>query len=61
MEGNTNMNLYRAWFEGTSVRFSISHSQMCFFDTNRITELAQGVLQEEGCDVLFSEVQWEEL
>ena len=55
------MNMYRAWFEGTSVRFSISHSQMCFFDTNRITELAQGVLQEEGCDVLFSEVQWEEL
>ena len=50
---------YRAWFEDTQVRFSVKQSQECFFDANRITELAQELLREEGCNPLLSEVEWE--
>jgi len=50
---------YKAWFEDTWVQFSVNESQACFFDANRITELAQELLREQGCDPLLSEVEWE--
>ena len=59
MEGNTNMNRFRAWFEGTSVTFGISESQMGYIDTNLITAIAQLHLKQEGVDPLLSEVEWE--
>ena len=53
------MNKFRAWFEDTQVWFSIPQSQMGHFDTNFITEVAKIHLEDSGCDVLFSEVEWE--
>ena len=53
------MNRFRAWFEGTSVTFCISESQMGYIDTNHITAVAQWHLQQEGVDPLLSEVEWE--
>ena len=53
------MNRFRAWFEGTSVTFGISKSQMGYIDTNLITAIAQLHLKQEGVDPLLSEVEWE--
>ena len=53
------MNKFRAWYEDTQVWFSIPQSQIGYFDTNFITELAKQHLQDLGCDPLFSEVEWE--
>ena len=53
------MNKFRAWFEDTTVTFSISESQMGYIDTNLITAIAQLHLKHEGADPLLSEVEWE--
>ena len=53
------MNRFKAWHEWTEVIFSVPMSQTGYLDCNTITHLAQMHLQDLGCDVLFSEVQWE--
>ena len=55
------MNLFKAHFDGITVRFSIKHSQMCFFDDAEITALAQYELEQEGVFPEIHEVHWEEL
>jgi hypothetical protein len=52
------MKKYRAFFEEFEVTFDMYPSEMREIG---VTEMAHLLLKHEGADVLFSEVQWEEI
>jgi hypothetical protein len=52
------MKTYRAWFEEFEVTFSMYSSEVHEIG---VTEMAHLLLKHEGADVLYSEVEWEEV
>ncbi len=52
------MKKYRAFFEEYEVTFDMYPSEMHEFG---VTDMAHMLLKHEGADVLYSEVEWEEV
>ena len=57
-EMNKDMKRYRAFFERFEVTFDMYPSEIHEIG---VTDMAHMLLKHEGADVLYSEVQWEEV